>query len=391
MSDQPCLATIRGLPHHPSITEVNVRAGPGTNYTIVLQGPVGMSGMDILEVRADEEGRNLNGKVYQWFKLTFHGGGVGWVRDDLLDIQGACEGWGYTTLSDNTFAFALNRQVNVEQVDEAENARSPTSHIASTREAASVSSTPPVTPTPVGPSDTATDDLEQVKRASFAVTAAFEGSGYGAYNNYDAGIVSYGLIQFTLAAGSLFAVVERYLSLCDSPVAQELRNFYTRIRERDPGLRSDVNLRRILIEAANEMEMRRAQDEIATINYWDKVVEGYISHRGLKLPLSYALLFDMGVNFGTGHGFVRLAEQELGVPQRSKPGENGITEEQLIEKVAELRRTSHYRQAERDNLPGLRVRGDFWMDMVRKRNWNFIGDSAGTVIVNGRKVQISHF
>lgn len=389
MSGKPCLARIRGLPHIPTIKEINVRSGPGTNHAIAFKGPVGMSGLEIKATRFDEEGKNLNGKVYRWFQLEFHGGAVGWVRDDLLEIHGECGKWGYRSLTEETFAFDL-------QYDESKKAAAHSTHETKASETnldeKSIKETR--TMSRIGASGTnkiekpGTFDLDRVKSSAFKVTAAFEGSGYAAYNNYDAGIVSYGLIQFTLAAGSLFAVIDHYLKSCKSQTAEALRAYHERIRNRDASLRHDPNLRKLLIEAAREAEMRQAQDEVATISYWDKVVEGYIVHRELKYPLTYALLFDMGVNFGTGHGFVRLAEERLGVAPRSKPGQNGITEEQLIAKVAELRKISHDRQAARDNLPGLRVRGDFWVDRVQRQDWGFEGDDTGNVIVNGRRIQV---
>jgi hypothetical protein len=386
MSAQPCQARIRGLPTHPHIKEINVRAGPGTCYEIAFKGPVGMSGLEILDVQEDEEGKNLRGKVYQWFKLVFHGGAVGWVRDDLLDIRGDCANWGYKTLDEDTFTFALQREPDEKAQEKlGEEKTAPEKPAAKT-----ITGSQPTAKTATA-STTAVkvNDLERIKKAAFAVTAAFEGSGYAAYNNYDAGIVSYGLIQFTLAAGSLFSVIDRYLQHSSSPLAEQLRAYHARIRDRDPSLRSDETLRRLLVEAAKDQAMRQAQDEVATISYWNRVVEGYISHRGLKLPLTYALLFDMGVNFGTGHGFVRLAEEQLDVPLRSRPGENGITEEQLITRVAELRKQSHDRQAERDNLPGLRRRGDFWINLINKGDWGFRGESDGTVTVLGRKIRVA--
>ncbi|MEQ9029312.1 MAG: hypothetical protein RLP44_11410, partial [Aggregatilineales bacterium] len=183
-------------------------------------------------------------------------------------------------------------------------------------------------------------------------------------------------------------VMEKYLARSTTDTAKQLAGYLDRMRQRDESLRQDVRLKNLLVAAAKEPEMQLSQDEVATTNYWDKVVDGYITHRGLKTPLAYALLFDMGVNFGTGHSFVRLAEEQLGVPSRSRPGENGITEQQLIAKVATLRRDSHYRQADRDNLPGLKVRGDFWMTLVNQNDWDIMGDADGFVNINGRKVQV---
>jgi hypothetical protein len=94
----------------------------------------------------------------------------------------------------------------------------------------------------------------------------------------------------------------------------------------------------------------------------------------------------MGINFGTRHGFLGKAEEELGVPSKSRVGDNGITEEQLITRLAELRRDSHYRQAERDNLPGLKVRGDFWVNLVNGDDWRLQGDADGKLTVKSGKV-----
>jgi len=372
------LATIRGI---SSLSEVNVRASALRTAALLFKKPVGLGSLPIMEVAPDSANEGLNGKTYQWFRLTFLDNTTGWVRDDLIEVQGDLSAFGYGTVAQPANAFMLTRQ---QMTGAAGNAPAP-----SPSPAPAQTAPPPaaqmVTPPAAG---TVSFDLHRVKKASFVVTAAFEGSGYAAYNNYDAGIISYGLIQFTLAAGSLFTVVDKYLATSASATANGLRGYADRIKMHDASLRDDMNLKQLLLAAANEAEMQRAQDEVASANYWDKVVEGYITPRGLKLPLSYALLFDMGVNFGTGHKFVRMAEEQLGVPVRSRPGENGITEEQLMAKVADLRKTSHYNQAARDNLPGLKVRGDFWVTRVNKGDWNFMGDADGLVDVGGRKVQI---
>lgn len=352
-------AMIRGLPDFPDITEVNVRSGPGTNQTLIFKGPVGMSGLRILDVQPDVEGNQLNEKVYQWFRLVFHGGAVGWVRDDLLEIEGDMRFWGYPALIARTFAHSLVRHAGqAEPVEE-----------------------PAHTPEPVL-------DADRIRKAAFLVTSAFEGQGYASFFNGDRAIISYGFLQFSLAAGSLATVVQLYLGKSGSDTANRMRVYLPRVLQRDPLLRHDGNFRSLLVAAAAESAMQQAQDEVATTGYWHRVVDGYISPRGLKLPLSWALLFDMGVNFGTSHGFVRLAEEQLGVLPRSRPGENGITEEQLITRVAQLRKDSHDRQALRENLPGLSVRGDFWVDRINKADWAFKGDSQGQLVVLGRRLTL---
>ena len=387
---QTASARIRGILAIPSIQEVNVRPNPSTNGPIGFKAAVGLDGLSILAVQPDADNNNLNGRRYQWFQLRFPDEQVGWIRDDLIEVSGDLQPFGYPFVEGLVFAFDLTRNADL----------SPTPENVPTTVRVSLDATPeqpepsddpePIAP-PVQPADLdfadALVDTDRVRKAAFAITAAFEGSGYAAYNNFDAGIVSYGLIQFTLAAGSLERVIRLFVTNSDSESSQALEKFLPRIAGRDPQLRNDGNFRAALIDAASDPVMRAAQDQIATEGYWDRVVSGYITHRGLKLPLTWALLFDMGVNFGVNHGFVRLAERQLGVPPRSKPGENGISEMQLMERVALLRKQSHDRQAERDNLPGLKVRGDFWVDRIHANDWFLHGD-AGVVVVNGRRITV---
>lgn len=378
--------SIRGIPDIPSITEVNVRAGAGTNHDIVFKIPVGSSGLSILEVQPDNEQRHLNGKVYQWFKLRFHGGADGWVRDDLLDCEGDLTQWGYGVLNERTFVHALVR-TGFESVPSGDDRETTFTPVGVRDDGGNLAPPDEVT---AGEFKDAPDDLDRVRKAAFLITAAFEGRGYSAYQNYDHGIVSYGIIQFTLAAGSLARVIQIYLNRSSSDVADKLQAYLPRVQSRDVNLRHDTDFRDLLIQAADEPAMQEAQDLVATQGFWKAVVDGYITHRNIRLPLSWALLFDMGVNFGVNHGFVRLAEQQLGIPPRSTVGTNGVSEQQLIRRVAELRKVSHDRQAERDNLPGLRRRGDFWMALVNRNDW-YLRGRDGMVDVNGLMINITNF
>lgn len=365
------VAVIRGRPEYPSITEINVRSGPGTNVPIAFKGAVGIGGLEILDVAPDNEGNKAdNGKLFQWFQLSFADGQVGWVRDDLLEVVGDLTEYGYPNVAAQTFAFSLKRvaEKNVKQGEKAKN---------------SVPVTVKKSSDPIPG-----DNLLRVQKAALAITAAFEGEGYAAYNNYDAGIISYGLIQFTLAAGTLNTVVEKYLARSSSAVAKGLQAYSDRIRGMDQNLRHDEQLRKLLTQAAEEPEMQAVQNELAIANYWDRLVDRFVTPRGFEQPLTYALLFDISVNFGVGDGFVRMAEERLGVPSRSRIGENGVSEEEIVKIVADLRKISHDKQAARDNLPGLRVRGDFWVARVTKGDWNLQGDESGFVYVNGRAVQV---
>jgi hypothetical protein len=396
------LARIRGIPDIPSITEVNIRPVAGTNQDVIFKVPVGMSGQRILDVQSDVEGKNLEGKIYQWFQVLFDGGAVGWVRDDLIEIQGDLTAFGYPDLAELTFAFALTRNAPSTQPTQTTGAigsgttstQPTTTPVGQAPQVGAVWTAPGPTTVPIqaptlasGNFPDAYADTERVRKAAFNMASAFEG-GYGAINTYDAGIISYGFLQFTLAAGSLGTVLQNYSNRSQSATANGIRGYLERVINRDALLKNDMNFLGLLRAAANEQEMVDAQGEIGEQGYWKAVVDGYIVQRELKYPLTWALLFDMGVNFGVNHGFVRLAEKDLGVTPRSKPAESGLSEEQLITYVAQLRKRSHDNQATRDNLPGLRKRGDFWMALVTAGDWYLRGDATGNVYPNGRTIQL---
>src|SRR6185295_15804574 len=83
-----------------------------------------------------------------------------------------------------------------------------------------------------------------------------------------------------------------------------------------------------------------------------------------------ALIFDMMINHGAGNLDTRYLEwtlNELHLPATWKAGDNGTTEQQFITRLAQRRRDEMYRQA--GNKPsGLKVRGDFWFNLVQNRS-----------------------
>lgn len=233
------------------------------------------------------------------------------------------------------------------------------------------------------------EESERIRRAAFDITAGFQGYSYSAYQNYDSGIISYGRFQFTLASGTLLTVLERYTTRSESSVASQLADFLPRVRATETSLREDQQFKDLLIAAGSDPIMQAVQDEVTTELYWDRVQELSISPRGIQTPLGQALLFDMAIAYGINHGFIRLAEENLGIPPRSRVSDNGITEMQLITEIARLNKQSRDRQAERDNLLGLKVQGDFWMGLIELGDWQLQGDAQGNVELRpGRVVQV---
>lgn len=110
MAQQTLSLKVIGLPHIPSITEINARSGAGTNNSIMFKVPVGTNNVIILDVQEDGESRNFDGKVYQWFRAQFPQG-TAWVRDDLVEIWGDGTRFGYPILTTPITAFSLIRQL----------------------------------------------------------------------------------------------------------------------------------------------------------------------------------------------------------------------------------------------------------------------------------------
>jgi hypothetical protein len=399
----PLTATIRGLPHNPSIIEINTRGGPSTQYDKPFKAQVGLSGLLVMDVKPDEHGTAFEGKLYQWFELEFPDSRHAWVRDDLLAIQGDGVRFGYDIIDEETFAFLLQRRDVIapgEEVVAAIPAPAPVPTPVTTATSPTPSPVPaplPSAPVPAPPPAPTVDDeltnIERIRLAAFNITEGFEGSGYASFQNQDSGIVSYGRFQFTLAGSGLFSVLEKYTQQANSQVSMELRaNYLDRTRNHDPNLRHDSRFRELLIQAADDSIMHDAQDEAATTLYWNVVHDLSIKPRGIMTPLGIALIFDMGINFGPRHGFIGAAEREIGVPPRSNLREVNAREEDLIAALARLRKQSHDRQAERDNLPGLRLRGDFWVQQIDQRNWQLEGNDDGLIEVTpDKRVRVRGF
>ncbi len=418
MSATSFTVTIRGIRENPAVTEINVRSGPNTSYTLLFKVAVGTANLPVLDARQDDQNANLQGKTYQWLQVMFPNGQTGWVRDDLIDIQGDGRRFGYPVVNTGTIAFAFTRTVNPTAVAPVgvispSNSQPPPGLSSPTVLPAPVTAPPaplpaapapvvaqPATPVPSVPAAPAPTTppapiaaptpgaLDRVRRAAFAITAAFEGGGYATYQTYDSGIISYGRFQFTLSSGSLMTVVNRYLSRANSPAADGLRSYLPRLNNKEEALRQDPTIKQHFINAASDPIMQQIQDEVATEGYWGGVIDLSIAPRNIQSALGYALIFDMAIQHGRFNHLLPKAETELNVPPKSRVGENGVSEQTFITKVAQLRRDNLYALAEKLKLPGMRNRGDFWVNVVGTGDWNLQGDSNGNLNINGKIVQV---
>lgn len=107
-----CVATILGNPDFPSIREVNVRAAPGITNPLLFTTPLQVKAT-VLGCENDPDKSARDGKVYCWLKLAFPDGRVGWVRDDLIEIEGDGSAFGYGFIPQRLQAFKLTRTIVV--------------------------------------------------------------------------------------------------------------------------------------------------------------------------------------------------------------------------------------------------------------------------------------
>jgi hypothetical protein len=362
-------ATIRNAPDHAPVGEIAVYDAPASGKQ-AFKWANGAGGLSVLGVQDDPTGASFNDQPHLWFQLQFPGNMTGWVRDEYVVLEGDASAYGLGKLEVPQGAFELIHGV----------ANIPTDN------------NPPRNEEPETEESTS-DKLtfDRVVQAALDITATFEG-GYSSYqaNSNDKGIVSYGRFQFTLAHGALFKVVNIYVKNANTDTAKRIqRDYLSRIGSKDASLRGDNTFKSLLKEAAKETAMQNAQNQIAKEKYWDIIMKLSAEPRGIVSPLGRALMLDMGVNHGIYTDYFTLAEESLGVPERSKMPDNGGNEHDFFKFVVNKRKERMYALADRHGWGGLKVRADFWVKMVEAGDWELRGDADGKVYPKrGREVTV---
>jgi hypothetical protein len=157
----------------------------------------------------------------------------------------------------------------------------------------------------------------------WAITSIFESGrpegNPAAYQNRDAGVVSYGKHQATLASGSLAAVLDAFFRRSSSQASQALKEeFGHRVHQRDASLRDNTRLKELLQAAAAEAAMSEAQDEIFENNFYRPAVD-QARKRGIRTPLGVAAIYDTRIQGGLGD--VLLATTARVGPSAGEVGE----------------------------------------------------------------------
>ncbi|MEO0563391.1 MAG: chitosanase [Chloroflexota bacterium] len=365
-------ATVRNAPDYPAVGEIEIYDGPASGNE-VFKWANGAGGLQVLDIKEDPMGDSFNNQPYLWFELQFPGSMTGWVCDEYVMLEGDGSKFGLGRMDEPMSAFSLvhgSANVPTEQNEPRE------TELADD-------------PTPEGGEPL---QFDRVVRVALDITATFEG-GYSSYqaNPNDKGIISYGRFQFTLAHGALFKVLNEYLKNSSTETATALKSDYLgRVGNKDATLVGDNTFKALLRAAAKEVAMQNAQNKIAKEKYWDIIMELSAGPRGIVTPLGQALMLDMGINHGVYHDYFTLAEQALGVPERSKMPGNGATEQAFFQQVVAKRKERMYRLADKYGWDGLKVRVDFWVDIINAGDWDLNGDASGKVYPkSGREVVVT--
>lgn len=146
----------------------------------------------------------------------------------------------------------------------------------------------------------------------------------------DAGHLTYGRSQTTLASGNLFLLITAYVEAAGAQFANALGPFLPRLEARDLSLDSNQPLRQILRQAGDDPVMRDVQDRFFDRVYWVPAVQraGAI---GIDTALGATVVYDSSV-----HGSWKLI-QERTTAAVGAPAAAG--EKQWIERYVAERRT----------------------------------------------------
>jgi uncharacterized protein YgiM (DUF1202 family) len=185
---------------------------------------------------------------------------------------------------------------------------------------------PPPRPQPAPPPELTAAIPAEWRPVIWAITSIFESGVAGgradAYQNQDAGIVSYGKHQATLQSGNLERVLNIYFQRSQSAASQALRQEYAaRVQRKEESLRHDARFKQLLLDAAREPEMSAAQDELFEANFY-RPVAARARELGLRTPLGLACLYDTRIQGGLD-GLLTTISTQLGVTAVGQAGPDG--------------------------------------------------------------------
>jgi len=116
----------------------------------------------------------------------------------------------------------------------------------------------------------------------------------------DAGHLSYGRSQITLASGNLYLLIKTYCEEAEAQYATHLRNYLDPLANRDTILDHDVEFRDLLTRAGDDLVMRNVQDWFFDKVYWEPALNAAATI-GISSALGTTVIYDSHI-----HGSWRL-------------------------------------------------------------------------------------
>jgi chitosanase len=204
------------------------------------------------------------------------------------------------------------------------------------------------------------------KRTAQAIVNIFEtGGAIGDYGSItvipgDAGHLTYGRSQTTLASGNLALLMHSY---CDASgqFSAELRPFLTDFDRRDLALDSDEQVKAILRSAGSDPVMRQVQDAFFDRVYWNPANEAAAS-LGITQALSVTVVYDSKI-----HGSFDLI-RNMTTEQCGAVG-GSVGERQWIEAYVDIRRNwlaTHPNEVLHKTV----YRMDAFWDLISRAAWD---------------------
>ncbi len=213
---------------------------------------------------------------------------------------------------------------------------------------------------------------ELQKRTIQAIVNVFEtGKAAGDYANVtllpgDAGHLTYGRSQATLASGNLWRLVENYCQAAAGETAEDLRAYLPRLEARDITLDGDVRFRALLREAGADAVMQRVQDEFFDRAYWEPALAA-AQRVGISTALGSGVVYDSFIH-GAWRRLRDATSARVGLPSRSAGSSTGEGERAWVPEYVALRRdwlANHPNPV----LRGAVYRMDTFAALIEAGNW----------------------
>jgi len=160
---------------------------------------------------------------------------------------------------------------------------------------------------------------DPVRPVVMGITSAIESgaAGASAINDYDSGVISYGIHQATLVSGALEAVLSRYVE-GGGKYAPDFAPYMGAVVSKDEGLRDSGAFKALLRKAGRDPAMVAAQEDAFADGYYAPALRA-AGRYGIRSPLG--MLYDTLVQGGMAIVLDRTVAKLGG-----RVGQKGITE-----------------------------------------------------------------